>query len=101
MSIKEVLRPDAPTRLFLAFSIFGNPVFAGYFLCEIRTSFQCWNVYSLEMGIEKERGSLTVVLRSSIERLRPSPSFRRRAWREFQRALDPLAPPRPLPPARF
>jgi hypothetical protein len=29
----------------------------------------------------------------------PSPSmqFRRRAWRQFQRALDPLAPPKRLP----
>jgi len=27
----------------------------------------------------------------------PSMQFRRRAWREFQRALDPLAPPKPLP----
>jgi hypothetical protein len=32
----------------------------------------------------------------------PSPSmqFRRRAWLEFQRALDPLGPPRPLPMKR-
>jgi hypothetical protein len=27
----------------------------------------------------------------------PTPLFRRRAWLIFQRALDPLAPPRPLP----
>jgi hypothetical protein len=27
-------------------------------------------------------------------------TFRRRAWRAFQRALDPLAPPRPLPTRR-
>jgi hypothetical protein len=26
----------------------------------------------------------------------PTPQFRHRAWREFQRALDPLAPPKPL-----
>jgi hypothetical protein len=32
-----------------------------------------------------------------LKNLRPTPSFRRRAWREFQRALDPLAAPRPLP----
>ena len=31
---------------------------------------------------------------------RPSVYFRRRAWLEFQRALDPLASPRPLPPMR-
>jgi len=32
----------------------------------------------------------------------PSPSmqFRRRAWLEFQRALDPLGPPKPLPMKR-
>jgi hypothetical protein len=30
---------------------------------------------------------------------RPSAQFRRRAWLEFQRALDPLAPPKPLPGA--
>ena len=29
---------------------------------------------------------------------RPTLRFRLRAWRAFQRALDPLAPPRPLPP---
>ncbi len=26
----------------------------------------------------------------------PTAQFRRRAWVEFQRALDPLAPPKPL-----
>jgi len=30
----------------------------------------------------------------------PTPSYRRRAWLEFQRALDPLAPIKPLPPPR-
>jgi hypothetical protein len=30
----------------------------------------------------------------------PTPTFRRRAWRQFQRMLDPLAPPRPLPTRR-
>jgi hypothetical protein len=30
----------------------------------------------------------------------PSASYRRRAWIEFQRALDPLAPVKPLPPQR-
>jgi hypothetical protein len=30
----------------------------------------------------------------------PTASFRRRAWAEFQRALDPLAPIRQLPPPR-
>lgn len=30
----------------------------------------------------------------------PTASYRRRAWLEFQRALDPLAPPKPLRPPR-
>ncbi len=30
----------------------------------------------------------------------PTPQFRRRAWLAFQRAIDPLAPPRPLPRRR-
>ena len=30
----------------------------------------------------------------------PTASFRRRAWREFQRALDPLARIKPLPRPR-
>jgi hypothetical protein len=30
----------------------------------------------------------------------PTASYRRRAWFEFQRALDPLAPLKPLPPPR-
>ncbi|MGE5690168.1 MAG: hypothetical protein ACM33B_06395 [Pseudomonadota bacterium] len=30
----------------------------------------------------------------------PTAQFRRRAWLAFQRALDPLAPPRPLRPPR-
>jgi hypothetical protein len=29
-----------------------------------------------------------------------SMQFRRRAWLQFQRALDPLAPPKPLPMKR-
>jgi hypothetical protein len=30
----------------------------------------------------------------------PSASYRRQAWIAFQRALDPLAPIKPLPPPR-
>ena len=30
----------------------------------------------------------------------PTAHFRRRAWLEFQRALDPLARPKPLPQQR-
>jgi hypothetical protein len=47
------------------------------------------------------------VKRSEVERgarrlplPQPSASYRRRAWIEFQRALDPLAPLKPLPPPR-
>jgi hypothetical protein len=47
------------------------------------------------------------VMRRKIERdarrLRlpqPTASYRRRAWIEFQRALDPLAPLKPLPRPR-
>lgn len=54
------------------------------------------------MRNEEEQGSLAFALCELIERLGPTPYFRRRAWREFQRALDPLAQrPRPLPRARF
>jgi hypothetical protein len=35
-------------------------------------------------------------VRAVIRVPRPSPQFRRRSWLLFQRALDPLAPPRPL-----
>ncbi len=36
-----------------------------------------------------------------LEKLpRPTASFRRRAWLDFQRALDPLGPPKPLPLSR-
>jgi hypothetical protein len=37
-----------------------------------------------------------------LEDLLPAPSagYRRRAWIQFQRALDPLAPIKPLPPPR-
>jgi hypothetical protein len=42
---------------------------------------------------------LAGIVRSSVDLLRPTASFRRRAWREFQRALDPLGPPKALPSA--
>ncbi len=32
---------------------------------------------------------------------RPTARFRLRAWRDFQRALDPLAQPKPLRPPRI
>jgi len=53
------------------------------------------------MRNDEEQGFLAIALREIIERLAPTPDFRRRAWREFQRALDPLARPRPLPRERF
>jgi len=31
---------------------------------------------------------------------KPTASYRRRAWVQFQRALDPLAPVKPPPPPR-
>ena len=31
----------------------------------------------------------------------PTEQFRLRAWREFQKALDPLARPKPLPRKRY
>ena len=31
----------------------------------------------------------------------PTQRFRRQAWFAFERALDPLAPPKPLPPAEI
>jgi hypothetical protein len=37
------------------------------------------------------------LLRACLESVRPTPGFRLKAWREFQRALDPLAPPKELP----
>jgi hypothetical protein len=31
----------------------------------------------------------------------PSPEFRRHAWTLFQRMIDPLAPPKPLPRSKY
>jgi hypothetical protein len=38
------------------------------------------------------------VIRSNVSKGVPQPTvaFRRRAWLRFQRALDPLAPPKPF-----
>jgi hypothetical protein len=41
---------------------------------------------------------LELVKMLAIEVPQPSPQFRRKSWREYQRALDPLAQPKPLPP---
>jgi hypothetical protein len=47
-------------------------------------------------------GDAAKLKRQRVEELLPAPSasYRRRAWIEFQRALDPLAPIKPLPPQR-
>jgi hypothetical protein len=39
---------------------------------------------------------IETLFRIYLRRAGPTPGFRRRAWREFQRALDPLAIPKPL-----
>jgi hypothetical protein len=54
----------------------------------------------LEVVNEGPVDRIELVLRMYLKRAGPSSRFRRRAWREFQRALDPLAPPKPLPPER-
>ena len=61
------------------------------------------SVYSLEMRNRKHSEDKAAAVKSHrIEDLLPAPSasYRRRAWIEFQRALDPLAPIKPLPPPR-
>ena len=47
-------------------------------------------------GSYSEDGSATMI--SSLQRgiPRPTSRFRLRAWREFQRAIDPLGPAKPL-----
>jgi hypothetical protein len=50
------------------------------------------------MGSEGDRErTLGVLLERGLARLlpRPTASFRRRAWLQFQRAIDPLAKPKP------
>jgi hypothetical protein len=55
------------------------------------------------MKAEKGDTSKLVVARGDTTRATeaalpfPTAQFRRRAWLLFQRALDPLAPPKPLP----
>jgi hypothetical protein len=68
------------------------------FLASGRTSIEGSTVYPFEVvkSGEEAPDSLAETLRSWITALEPTPQFRRRAWREFQRALDPLAVPRPL-----
>jgi hypothetical protein len=54
-------------------------------------------VYALEMRNRPEPEQVhTARKRLEAELPQPTPSFRRRAWLQFQRAIDPLGPPRPL-----
>jgi hypothetical protein len=48
------------------------------------------------VGNETSGASIETFLRIYLRRAVPTPGFRRRAWREYQRALDPLAVPKPL-----
>jgi len=45
-------------------------------------------------------GKGSQVKRDRAELPAPTEQFRLRAWREFQKALDPLARPKPLPRKR-
>jgi hypothetical protein len=53
------------------------------------------------MGIRRDqkRGKQSVK-EQEVRVPTPTASYRRRAWVEFQRALDPLAPIKKLPPPR-
>ncbi|MBA2360781.1 MAG: hypothetical protein H0V79_07620 [Actinobacteria bacterium] len=53
-------------------------------------------VYLLEMRNRPEPKLPAAEAKRLLELPRPTPAFRRRAWLDFQRALDPLAPPMPL-----
>ena len=56
-------------------------------------------VYQLKMGNQRvDRNPRKRLPKVDIAEGRPLPTmqFRRRAWLEFQRALDPLAPPKPF-----
>ena len=50
------------------------------------------------MGTERSADWIEAFLRVYVRKAAPTSGFRRRSWREFQRALDPLAPPKRLPP---
>jgi hypothetical protein len=49
-----------------------------------------------DVANESSGAWIEAFLRIYLRRAVPTPGFRRRAWREFQRALDPLAVPKPL-----
>jgi len=48
------------------------------------------------VGNQVSADRIETLFRIYLRRSGPTPGFRRRAWREFQRALDPLAIPKPL-----
>ena len=52
--------------------------------------------YPFEVGNQTRSDQPLAGERVWRELPRPTESFRRRSWLEFQRALDPLAPPKPL-----
>jgi hypothetical protein len=47
-------------------------------------------------GVQNQMAAQAPTRPPEVELPRPSVQFRRKAWLEFQRALDPLAPPKPL-----
>jgi hypothetical protein len=64
-----------------------------------RNLFQGSFVYVFEMGNFSETVRPDVARRRLLAQLpRPTPSFRRHAWLEYQKALDPLGPRKPLRP---
>jgi len=56
----------------------------------------------LKMGNDRQSEDERKRPRMPDQKFLPSPSasYRRQAWITFQRALDPLAPIKPLPPPR-
>jgi DNA-binding GntR family transcriptional regulator len=83
----------------LSISSVESTLFAG--ICDFRAYLErAIARLPLEVVNEESVDRIELLLRLWAKRVGPSARFRRRAWREFQRALDPLAPPKPLPPER-
>jgi hypothetical protein len=91
------VRPDGKDSRKLAPCSGKKPLFAGISHFDAVTVRASEAFSSLEMVNDEAWKPLEAILRSSVDQLRPTASFRRRAWREFQRALDPLGPFKPLP----
>jgi len=54
-------------------------------------------VYRFEMRSRPESERQDAVRKCLAAQIpQPTASFRRRAWLDFQRAIDPLGPPKPL-----